>query len=485
DLIINEVMPHNGDDDWIEIYAVADSSDISKYKLYEGTKLVKEFPQMAVSKGDYVILTFDKPGEQDETSSKGGNEYWDFYTNDSGLTSTDNSLTIRNSQGDMIDFVAYSNNDGTWSSANNKLFVEAVSTGMWKASEVSESQCVDWQKTDTETISRKYALEINPIDTNEKENWYIIPATKGAPNLVKKEEIFNCMITEIMPDNGSDDWLEIYAVEDCSDIAGYKLYEGTKLIKEFPQMCVSKGDYIILNFDKSGQQDETISKGVNGYWDFYTDDSGLTATDDSLVIRTSKGNMVDFVAYSNNDGSWSSTNNKLFSEAVSTGMWKASEISESECMIWDKTNSMSISRKYSKDTTPTDTNTSADWDLVRPTKGKERMVVIDDFSSNLDIKLLNTHFSPYGDFKHSALQIKYKNPENTQLTIYVYDVNAHCIKTLLDTSYESVDIIEWDGRNDNDDIVPVGVYIIFYRFINKYRGIEKSGKMEAVLGRLL
>ena len=58
------------------------------------------------------MLNFDKTDIPDETN-KGDKKYFNFYTSDSGLTATDNILILKNSAGEYLDVLFWTNNDGT------------------------------------------------------------------------------------------------------------------------------------------------------------------------------------------------------------------------------------------------------------------------------------------------------------------------------------------------------------------------------------
>ena len=127
---INEVAPSSSPD-WVEFY-VASGGNYSNYIFREGSTVIqgstwtntaagKTFPDsFSPATGDYIILHFNDDGvtaSEDSSSGKGVNGIWDLYTTDSGLTATDNMLTLRNASdtAPMIDAMAYSDKNGTGS----------------------------------------------------------------------------------------------------------------------------------------------------------------------------------------------------------------------------------------------------------------------------------------------------------------------------------------------------------------------------------
>ena len=66
----------------------------------------------------------------------------------------------------------------------------------------------------------------------------------------------------------TNDWIEFY-VQQAADYEGLRVYEGTTLVKEFPKITASAGDYIVLHFngDPANDESDATGKGPNGYWD--------------------------------------------------------------------------------------------------------------------------------------------------------------------------------------------------------------------------
>jgi hypothetical protein len=502
-ILITEAMPDNGSDDWIEFFVAEGSGSIKNFEIKEGNSIVKTFPDIEMKTGDYFVLNFDKQTLTDETS-KGDKGYYNFYTSSSGLTATDNTLTLKNEKGRYLDALCWSNNDETWSTINENLFNTLLSTGHWTATSSTQTECFVWTQTKVKSISRKFDTQNLPIDTNSKNDWQVLDLTKGKKNVIEitpnpeptvpitpdpnpitsTDNNLKILITETMPDNGDDDWIEFFVVEGNGSIKNFELKAGSSIAKIFPDITVQTGDYFVLNFGKTDLSDET-NKGDKNYFNFYTSDSGLTATDNILILKNSAGKYLDALCWSNNDGTWTATNKNLFDTLVSSGQWIANNSSETECLIWTPTDEKSISRKYTETGLPIDTNQKDDWELSKITKGIAKEIIVDDFENSFDFKILNTHFSPYGDYKNKTIKIKYKNKQDMSLKAKIYDLNLHLVCNLIDTSEEKIEVVEWNGKNTDGNILPVGVYIIYYEFIDKTKGLLKKGKKPVVLGKIL
>ena len=134
DVLINEVA-FKESSDWVEFY-VLQAANYEGLRVYEGTKLVKEFPKITASAGDYIVLHFnDLTSDENDTAGKGENGYWDIYTTDTGLTGTDNIVQLKNPSGDRVDVVIWANDSGKFT-GNQTEANGAVSEGHWDAGAV-------------------------------------------------------------------------------------------------------------------------------------------------------------------------------------------------------------------------------------------------------------------------------------------------------------------------------------------------------------
>lgn len=143
--VITEVSPsESGSRDWVEIFIVAET-DISVFSLYERETEIKQFPSVTVSRGSYLVVHCNTDGV-DEISDINGNGYLDFYSSDAGLTGTDNVISLRESDGAIVDAVIFSNRD-------NESFVPKTSYDACTAALTWEPQVVSGETADYEAGS--------------------------------------------------------------------------------------------------------------------------------------------------------------------------------------------------------------------------------------------------------------------------------------------------------------------------------------------
>ncbi len=482
-ILITEVMPTDSSSDWIEFLVTAGIGSLKNFKVYAGNTVVKTFGDVTVKTGDYFVLNFNK-NLSDETS-KNPQNFFDFFTTNSGLTATDNIIRIIDDAGNILDALCFSNNDGTFTTANQTLLNNLQTALEWSGQNKLETECFIWSQPSGKSIARKFLQPDLPLETNSDSDWETVSPTKGFSNFIppKPQSNLNILINEIMPENSDNDWLEFYVMSGAGSLKNFTIFEGNTLVKTLEDVMVSEGDYFVLNFDKFGTDETT--KGTKNYFEFFTQDSGITATDNVIRIFDEAGKLLDALCYANNDGTFASTNKTLLENLQSFGAWDGTNSTEDECVIWTPTHASSISRKYSQNQRPIDSNSKNDWEIAKPTKGKAKLVVLDDFNQDVGLEILNKHFSPFGDYKYNTIGIKYKNRNNSTLIIKIYDINQHIVKKLLETAEESVSLIEWDGKNESGSILPVGIYIIYFEFSDRNSGILKKGKKAVVLGKAL
>ncbi|MDI6793966.1 MAG: PKD domain-containing protein, partial [bacterium] len=165
----------------------------------------------------------------------------------------------------------------------------------------------------------------------------------------------------------ANDWIEFYI--GGTYLGGLRVYKGTTLVKELPDINVSAGDYAILHFGGNPANDEndTTGQGANGYWDIYTSNPGLTGTDDIVRVQmpgtssVSPTNTLDAVLWSNNDGSFTG-NKSVANDLVAAGLWDAGfDFNAGDSGAWIDSDDISPGESIGRDCCSTDNNSRNDW----------------------------------------------------------------------------------------------------------------------------
>ncbi|MFH1783383.1 MAG: lamin tail domain-containing protein [bacterium] len=167
--------------------------------------------------------------------------------------------------------------------------------------------------------------------------------------------------------SSSNDWVELYNFGNRSvDISGFMLtdLDGTDSSFADEYVSMEPGSYVVVHWDEDGT-DETDSAGdlnANGYIDLYVADTGLSSTDDELVLMSSdaSGEYIDAVCWSNLDGTYNTTDIILLSD---NKMWVVSDTSgEADC--WNSSENVSADSSLGrKPSLYEDTDTRDDWHI--------------------------------------------------------------------------------------------------------------------------
>ncbi len=82
-------------------------------------------------------------------------------------------------------------------------------------------------------------------------------------------------------------------------------------------------------------------------------------------------------------------------------------------------------------------------------------------SNVVDINLSSKYISPDGDGYEDNVTIEVVVTDSKNYTLKIYDVNGNMVISLYDEVAYISNSIEWDGRSDNDEKLPIGIYILY------------------------
>jgi hypothetical protein len=94
------------------------------------------------------------------------------------------------------------------------------------------------------------------------------------------------------------------------------------------------------------------------------------------------------------------------------------------------------------------------------TPGKKNSVSV-SYSGRIKLDIHPNPFSPDGDGFQDQAVFQYTLPMESDLTIKIYDVKGRLIKTLVDSEPKVSGEITWDGRDEENQIVRIGIYVVW------------------------
>lgn len=512
EMVINEIATNEsaGTSDWVEIF-VATGGNYSNFRFFEGSTLRVTFPAAfnPVS-GDFIVINFAMGGtNEDDASGKGANGYWDFFTTDSGIVNTDEVLAIKNPSGNdsWMDGMAYSNRDGSSAATFEGNYNTMLSSSAWTGpladgvTNSGDSVLIQGNCANNSGIVKGKSIgrSTGTADTNSFSDWSFLTAqTKGSANLggaapppppIAQATVV-IKITEVAPSISGGDFIE-YFVQTAGSISGWTAKKGTTVLKTFPTLTPKAGQHIVLHVASSSTPDETDVTGDtngNGYIDLFSTDSGLAGTDGTMTLLNEDSDIVDFVGYADDSATYTGTES-AYNDAVAANQWLPSATSDpqyiSGSVAWSGLSTQSMSRVPDSSGNPTDNNRKDDWILGNQSPGDGFGTVPQKTASTLEV--FQSPFSPFGDGRFNKALIAYNVPENSLITIRVFDLQGRQVRTLLDavSGGGASASTFWDGKDDFGNVLPVGIYLVNVEAQDKSSGDLKKSSKSVVLGRKL
>ncbi len=253
---------------------------------------------------------------------------------------------------------------------------------------------------------KKYSMErrSTPGDGTQAKNWYTAneegttnwdagATERGSPKATNttapdEGDPGSILINEIATKD-TPEWIEFHNVSGTTqNIGSWRVLERSAYIKTFPDYTMSDDEYIVLRLrddpeDPTADEVDSDTNG-NGYRDFYSTDSGLTGTDNVIILEDPSGNIIDAVSLAKRDGTWAGTQrtafNRIADDSLSPRQWigdagdedtYSNETQEGQSANWTSgAKGKSLGRDNASGAT--DTHKESDWNLITtPTKGKK------------------------------------------------------------------------------------------------------------------
>ncbi|MGB7062979.1 MAG: lamin tail domain-containing protein [Candidatus Zixiibacteriota bacterium] len=98
-------------------------------------------------------------------------------------------------------------------------------------------------------------------------------------------------------------------------------------------------------------------------------------------------------------------------------------------------------------------------DSDRSTPGRKNSVST-TYSRGIELSIEPNPFSPDGDGFQDQAVFRYILPMESNLTIRIYDVRGRLIKTLVDDEPRVSGETRWDGKDDENRTVRIGIYVV-------------------------
>jgi Lamin Tail Domain/CHU_C Type IX secretion signal domain len=536
DLIISEIMadptPTKGlpEKEYIELYNRTDKAiDLNKFKLIYGTTTVI-FPSFLLQPKSYVIV-----------SSRTNEVDFKTYGNVVGLSSfsllnTGTTLTLRNDKNKTIFSVTYSDKwyekgkdqgfslemidinypcveEGNWTSSSATLQGTPAKENAVKATkpDLTPPSLLRYEITNSSTVKLIFSEKLDslssvsanayvfdksltikqigvesPQNTNVNVNLNtalqentiynltikniadcsgnVLTETKIALGNVKPADSGNVVLNEILfnPRSGGEDFVEIYnRSEKIISLKNWSLanIDGTGKVANIKPIIATDfilqpKQFLVLTRNEKTVQGQYFKSVKTNFLEMtslpsFPDDEG------SVVLLNDAKKVFDRFDYTEK------LHHPLIDDKSGVSLEKISyNVESSDLKNW---HSAASSEAYA---TPGFTNSQGILD------SQETVFTIEP-----------EVFTPDGDGQDEVTNLKFQLDQNGfAANVGVFDINGRKIRQLSQNQLLSLNgSLEWDGRNDGNEVVPVGYYIMLVELFNP-SGEKKEFKGKVVVG---
>ncbi len=95
------------------------------------------------------------------------------------------------------------------------------------------------------------------------------------------------------------------------------------------------------------------------------------------------------------------------------------------------------------------------------------------YPDNIELSMEPNPFSPDGDGYQDEVTFRHTLPITSELTLKIYDVEGRLIKTILEDQSLVSGEITWDGRDEDNRFVRVGIYIVWMEVEGNSHSVKK------------
>ncbi len=536
DLIISEIMadptPTKGlpEKEYIELYNRTDKAiDLNKFKLVYGTTTVI-FPSFLLQAKSYVIV-----------SSKTNEPDFKTYGNTIGLSSfsllnTGTTLALRNDKNKTIFSVTYSDKwfekgkdqgfalemidtnfpcveEGNWTSSSATLQGTPAKENAVKANkpDLTPPSLVRFEITNAASIKLIFSEKLDSLSsvsanayafdksltikqigvespqnmnvnlslhTALQENTFynltikniadcsgnVLAETKITLGNVKPADSGNVVLNEILfnPRSGGEDFVEIYnRSEKIISLKNWSLanIDGTGKVANIKPIIATDfilqpKQFLVLTRNAKTVQNQYFKSVKDNFLEMpslpsFPDDEG------AVVLLNDAKKIFDRFDYTEK------LHHPLIDDKSGVSLEKINyNITSADLKNW---HSAAASEGYA---TPAYTNSQGILD-----------------NQETVFKIEPEVFTPDGDGQDEVTNLKFQLDQNGFVaTVGVFDINGRKIKQLAQNQLLSINgNLEWDGKNDGNEVVPVGYYIMLVELFNP-SGEKKEFKGKVVVG---
>ncbi len=433
---INEVMynPVDGNPEWVELINVSnDSINIKNWFISDvlstPTKNFITNEDVFITPDEFFIVAKDTSfnSAHPNTNAKV------FYTNFGSLGNTADGVIIYDFRNGIIDSVFYRSSWG----GKKGYSLERIST-------------IEATNDSTNWVT---SLDISGSTPGKQNSIFNVPAYQST----------TIVINEIMydPGNSNSEYVEFYNLSpDSINIGGWKFEDENgntnKLIET--SFIIPPQQYFILIADSSTLINYNLfdyeNKNIIGQSSL-----GLVNTGELILLEDVRGNVIDSVYYRDN---W---NNKNIASTQNKSLERINpNLNGNDPLNW-----------------------STSVNSLGGTPGNQNSIFAENLNQSANLSVNPNPFSPDNDGFEDFTVINYNLTQATaQVRIKIFDSKGRLVRTLLNNQASgSNGSVIFDGLDDENNALRMGIYIIFLEALNDNSGIVETIKSTVVVARKL
>lgn len=433
---INEVMynPADGKPEWVEFINVSsDSVNLKNWFVSDVLSVpTKNFitnNDAFVKANEIFIVAKDTSfnSAHPNTSSKV------FYTNFGSLGNTSDGVVIYDFRNGIIDSLFYRSSWG----GKKGFSLERISL---------------------------------TTETNDSTNWVtsldVNGGTPGIENSINNVPSYDrnvLIINEIMydPETNNSEYVEFFNLSTIPiNIGGWKFEDENGNINKLIEtsFVIPPQQYFVLIADSSALTNYNLfeyeNKSILGVTSL-----GLVNTGELILLKDVRGNVIDSVFYSDK---W---NNRNIASTKGKSLERINpNLNGNDPLNW-----------------------STSVNSLGGTPGNQNSIFAENLNQSANISVNPNPFSPDNDGFEDFTVINYNLFQATaQVRIKIFDSKGRLVRTLLNNQASgSSGSVVFDGLDDENNALRMGIYIIFLEALNDNSGIVETIKSTVVVARRL